>query len=498
MSLFKRLAAETAIYGISSIVGRALYFLLTPLYTRILDRSIYSETIELFAYTALVMVVFTYRMETAFFRFGAKEEERKKAFDTGALSLLISSLVFSLVLLILHQPIAGILGYAAHSEYIAILALIILFDALSEIPYAKLRLEKKALNFARIRLTNIITNIAFNLFFLLGCPYIIGNEAFNFLHPFISAIYHPDWAIGYIFVSNLIASFVQFLLLIPQYKGMSFQTDRILWKIMFLYAAPLVVASLAGVINEVFDKALLKWRLPFDMETNKSLLGEYGAVYKLTIIISLFSQAFRYSAEPFFFRNSDRKDSKQIYADVTRYFTLFSLLGFLVIACYIDIFKYLIGNEYWNALHIVPILLMANVFLGIYYNVSIWYRLTDQTSYGLYIGVFGAIITIVLNWVWIPEWGYTGSAWATFLCYFLMTILCYLFGRRYYNIPYPLLRLTLYLFLATGLVYISGLVRESDILLIPQLLIQSFIIILYVILCVLFEHKHIKKVLAMN
>lgn len=498
MSLFKRLAAETAIYGISSIVGRALYFLLTPLYTNILDRSVYSETIELFAYTALVMVLFTYRMETAFFRFGSKEEERKKAFDTGALSLLISSSVFSLILLVLHQPIAVVLGYAAHSEYIAILSLIILFDALSEIPYAKLRLEKKAMKFAKIRLINITTNIAFNLFFLLGCPYILGNETLSQLHPLISSIYNPEWAIGYIFISNLIASFVQFLLLLPQYKGISFHIDKAMWRKMFFYAAPLVIASLAGVINEVFDKALLKWRLPFDMETNKSLLGEYGAVYKLTIIISLFSQAFRYSAEPFFFRNSDRKDSKQIYSDVTRYFTLFSLLGFIVIACYIDLFKFLIGSEYWGALHIVPILLMANVFLGIYYNVSIWYRLTDQTSYGLYIGVFGAVLTIVLNWIWIPQWGYLGSAWATFFCYFLMTVLCYLIGRKYYNIPYPMLRLTSYLLLSVGMVYFSNIVRNMDLHLIHQLFVQTAIVVSFVIVCIFSERKHIKKVLELN
>ncbi len=497
MSLFKKLAQETAIYGISSIVGRAMYFMLTPLYTNVIERQLYAESVELFAYTAFFMVIFSYRMETAFFRYGNKAEDRKKSFDTAAASLIYSSTFFTVLLLAFHVSIAGILGYATDPQYIFMLILVLFFDALCELPYAKLRLEGKAIKFAKIRLTNITVNVGFNLFFLLGCPFILATPALSGIHPFIDRIYHPDYAITYIFLSNLIASALQFVLLLPQYRGIQWAIDRVLWMRMFLYASPLILASMAGVINEAFDKALLKWRLPYDMDTNKSLLGEYGGAYKLTIIISLFTQAFRYSAEPFFFRNAERSDSKQIYADVTRYFTIFSLIGFLVVACYIDQFKYLIGSTYWDALVIVPIVLMANVFLGMYYNVSIWYRLADKTSYGAYIALAGAAITISLNWIWIPTYGYIGSAWATLMCYFGMTVLCYLSGRKYYHIPYPLGRMALYILLSVGLLWISTEIRTFSLTSVQQFLLQTALILSFVLVAWLMERKHLKGVMRL-
>lgn len=497
MSLLKKLAQETAIYGISSIIGRALYFMLTPLYTRVIERELYSESVELFAYTAFFMVIFSYRMETAFFRYGNLPEDRKKTFDTGAASLIYSSVFLTTLLLFFHLQIADILGYASNPQYIIMLILVLFFDALCEMPYAKLRLEGKATKFAKIRLSNITVNVGLNLFFLLGCPIILSSEALEGLHPIIEKIYNPEWAISYIFLSNLIASAIQFVLLLPQYKGIQWVIDKVLWTRMVIYASPLILASMAGVINEAFDKALLKWKLPYDIETNKGLLGEYGGAYKLTIIISLFTQAFRYSAEPFFFRNASRNDSRQIYADVTRYFTIFSLFGLLIVACYIEQFKYLIGSSYWNALVIVPIVLMANVFLGMYYNVSIWYRLADKTLYGAYIAVAGAVITIVLNWLWIPQYGYIGSAWATLLCYLGMTILCYISGRKYYHIPYPLGRIGLYILTATVLLFISGEVRTMNLAVLPQFFLQTLLILSFIIPAWLMERKHLKDVLKL-
>lgn len=498
MSLLKKLAKETAVYGISSIIGRALYFMLTPLYTRVIEPELYSASVELFAYTAFFMVIFSYRMETAFFRYGNQPEDRKRSFDTGAVSLIYSSAFLTSILLFFHLPIAAVLGYASNPQYIVMLILVLFFDALCEMPYAKLRLEGKALKFAKIRLINITVNVGFNLFFLLACPFILHSPSLSIAHPVVEKIYNPEWAITYIFLSNLIASALQFALLLPQYRGIEWMIDKTLWKRMFLYAFPLILASMAGVVNEAFDKALLKWRLPFDLETNKSLLGEYGGVYKLTIIISLFTQAFRYSAEPFFFKNAAREDSRQIYADVTRYFTIISLLGFLVVSCYIDQFKYLVGSDYWDALIIVPIVLMANVFLGIYYNVSIWYRLADKTLYGAYIAIGGALITIIFNWLWIPSLGYVGSAWATLLCYFSMALFCYISGRKYYHIPYPLGRLGVYFLISTILLFISREIRDWGLPAFTQFLLQTILILSFLSCAWGMERKHLKEVVKLE
>jgi O-antigen/teichoic acid export membrane protein len=495
MSLFKKLAQETAVYGISSIVGRALYFLLTPLYTRVIDRQLYAESVELFAYAALLMVVFTYRMETAFFRFGKDEEHRTQVFSTAGASLFYSSLLFSGVLLLFHQPIASVLGYSGKEEYIVFLGLILFFDALCELPYARLRLESKALTFAKIRLGNISLNVLLNLFFLLFCPWVLQQEGWTFLHGVIHKVYRPDWAVGYIFLSNVLASVLQFVLLLPQYKGMQWKIEGQAWKRMFLYAAPLVIASMAGVINEAFDKILLKWRLPYDMETNQSLLGEYGGAYKLTIIISLFTQAFRYSAEPFFFRNVDRVDARVIYARVSKYFSIVVFAGFLFVTAFLEVFQHLIDSSYREALKIVPVVLLANALLGIYYNFSIWYRLADKTLYGTYIALAGAAITLVLNWWWIPIFGYMGSAWATLLCYFSMVVLSYLSGRKYYPIPYPLGKMALYGLVAIALYFVSREIRSfSEISFVLQMALQTLLVLSYVGLAWKLEKRELQRV----
>jgi O-antigen/teichoic acid export membrane protein len=374
MSLLKKLAGETAIYGLSSIVGRLLNYLLTPLYTRIFLQSEYGIVNELYAYTGFLMVLYIFRMETAFFRFGTPEEDRKEAFSTSFWSVLGSAGLFSLLILVFANPITNWLEYAPEqSVFVTMFGLILAFDTLAEIPLARLRLEHKAKRFALVRLVGITLNIGFNLFFLLLCPWLLKE---GIATGFIEKIYHREFGVGYIFLSNLIASTSVLLLLLPELRKVEWHFAPKLWKTMFLYAAPLILASMAGIVNEMLDRVLLKHLLPGDAKENLAQVGVYSASYKLAMLMSLITQAFRYAAEPFFFANAKHQDAKNLYADVTKYFTIFGAATLLGVMLYLDVLKHLIGPDFWGGLHVVPILLFANLFLGLYYNVSIWYKLT--------------------------------------------------------------------------------------------------------------------------
>ncbi len=455
----KKLAGQTAIYGISSIVGRALYFLLTPIYTNIFPTEEYGIVTGLFAFMGFIMVVFTYRMELAYFRFGA--EEKKHSFNTAFSSIIISTLILGSLFLLFSSPLANVLGYPNHQDLLAMSAAIIALDALNEIPFARLRLEERPLRFALIRLTGIGINLGLNLFFIVLCPFFFKQEGWEFLKSVIAPFYDENYGIGYIFISNLVASGVTFLLLLPGLKGFRFHINWDLWKRMLAYALPMIAVGFSFVINEMLDRQLLPLLGSGSLEENQSELGVYGANYKLAMILALFTQAFRYGAEPFFFKQKNDANATKVYALIAKYFTIIGVIGFLGIMLFLDYFKYFIGPEYWGGLHVVPILLMANLFLGLYYNLSVWYKIKDKTRLGAYISIGGAIITIGLNILWIPRLGYTGSAWATLICYGAMTIASYWWGRRYYPIPYPVLRIFLYLVLALGLWGVSLLLRTE-------------------------------------
>lgn len=456
MSLLKKLAGETAIYGLSSIVGRVLNYLLVPLYTRVFQTAEYGIVSELYALTGFLMVLFIYRMETAFFRYGTEDEKRESSFSTALWSVLGTTLMFSAVLLFSPKNITAWLEYAPErSSFITIFGLILAFDTLAEIPLAKLRLEHKPIRFAFIRLSGIGLNILFNLFFLVFCPWALGQEDWSFTHSFIQKVYDPGFGVGYVFLSNLIASAAVLLLLLPAFRHLQWRFDWRLWRTMFVYAAPLILASLAGIVNEMLDRELLKHLLPGNAAENLSQIGIYSACYKLAMLMSLFTQAFRYAAEPFFFAHSKKKEAKVLYGDVTKFFTIAGALAFLGVMLYLDFFKHFIDEPYWEGLAVVPILLLANLFLGLYYNVSIWYKLTDQTMLGAWIALGGAFITITLNVWWIPRIGYLGSAWATLICYAAMTFACWWWGRKYYPVQYDLKRMGLYVALALGL-YITA------------------------------------------
>ena len=424
MNPLKKLASQTAIYGLSSVVGRLLNYLLVPLYTRYFLPAEYGVVTELYAYVAFLVVMLTYGMETAFFRF-SKKEETAKVYSTTLISLLISSVVFVGLIFLNSSAISQWLGYANHPEYIQFFALIIGMDAVASISFAKLREQDKAMCFAFIRIVNIMINIGLNLYFIV----------------------YQEYGIAYIFIANLVASVITLLMLFPQMISSSWVFDKKLWKKMMIYALPLLIAGLAGMTNETIDRILLKHLLP-NTDMAASELGLYGAFYKLSIIMILFIQTFRFAAEPFFFAQEKEGNSRKIYADVMKYFTIIMAIIFLGVTIFYDVIKGFLGSEYHDerGFLVVSILLLANLFLGIYYNLSIWYKLTEKTKYGAYLSIFGAIITLSLNFTLIPVLGFVGCAWATLVCYFSMTVASYYLGKRHFSVPYQVKRIALYLF----------------------------------------------------
>ena len=448
MATLKRLASQTAVYGLSTIMVRMLNYALAPLHTRVfLDQADYGIISEMYAYVTFLNVLFMYGMETAFFRFASKEltnEGREKVFGTAQLSLFVSTLVFVFVLLFSASPIADALHYPDHSAYVFYFALIIGFDSLVNIPFAKLRLQNKPWKYFSIKLTNVLINIALNFFFLL--PALRGNytmfSAFGFT-------YNPAMGVSYVFYANLVASAVTFILFIPTLFKLHFNTE--MWKRMMRYGLPLIIIGLAGMVNETLDRILLKYWLPGSIEENLKQVGIYSAVYKLAIFMTLAVQAFRLGAEPFFFSSSSEKNAPITYARVMLYFTIICCFIFLGVGMFPDVFKIIIGENYHSGLFIVPILLLANLFLGMYYNMSVWYKLTDKTAFATIIPLAGAAITILMNYFLIPVLGYAGAAWATLGCYFSMVLLSWLIGQRYYFVPYNIKKLSAYILISVVL-----------------------------------------------
>ncbi|MEM8526974.1 MAG: polysaccharide biosynthesis C-terminal domain-containing protein [Bacteroidota bacterium] len=464
MSL-KKLAGETAIYGLSSIVGRILNFVLVPLYTAALPPGDYSIVLNLFPFAGIVMVFFTHRMELAYFRFGTEnQQEEHRSFNAAIFSVIFSTAILGLLALVFSSTISGWLGYLEYSNLFRILMVIVIIDALSEIPYAKLRLEQRPIRFATIRLTTIGLNIGLNLFFLLFCPYALQSDAWSFLHPFLNLVYNEEALVAYIFISNLIGNSIGFLLLSPTLFRIRWREfDLAIWKKMFRYALPLLVVGISYLLNETFDRLAMPRLLAGTLEENKIQLGIYGACYKLTMFLTLFTQAFRYGAEPFFFRQKTAENAKEIYANVAKFFSIIGAIGFLSVLLYLDILKPLFLRQeiYWEGIGVVPILLLANLFLGIYYNLSIWYKLTDQTKWGAYISIFGAVLTVVLNIIFLPIFGYFAAAWITFLCYFMMMVVSYWLGQRKYSVPYEVRKITFYIVVAVAMYGLSEWVRSS-------------------------------------
>ena len=458
MNPLKKLASQTAIYGLSSVIGRLLNYLLVPLYTRYFIPAEYGIVTELYAYVAFLVIMLTYGFETAFFNFTKKENNKEKVYSTAMFSLLISSVIFIILSIIYSNSISEWMGYGIESRYVQYFAVIIGLDAISSISFAKLREEDKAVRFAVIRLLNIFSNIGLNLYFIV----------------------YKGFGIEYIFIANLISSIITILLLSPEMFRSKFNFDTKLWKKMAIYAFPLLIAGLAGMTNETIDRVLLKKLLP-NPEIAASELGLYGAFYKLSIIMTLFIQTFRYAAEPFFFSQHRSNDNKKVYADVMKYFTIIMIVIFLGVTMFYDFVIGFLGEAYHDerGFLVVSILLLANLFLGIFYNLSIWYKLTEKTKYGAYLSIFGAIITLILNFVLIPIIGFVGSAIATLVCYFSMSVASYFIGKRHFPIPYNLKKIGLYIFNMLGIYFFIYFSPEN--ILFNTLLLVGFIIFVYLI-----------------
>lgn len=480
----RKLAGQTAIYGLSSIVGRLLNYLLVPLYTyKFADAADYGVVSELYAWVAFLVVLLTFGMETAYFRFRKESQDEKEVFKSGFFTLLIVNIAFLLFIFIFIQPIARAMLFSEHPEYILLLSLIVVIDGLSALPMARLRAEEKALRFAGINFAAILVNIALNLFFLL----ILFDPA------------QPEQGVFYILLANLISSAIKPIVLIKDFMNVSLRPKLNLVKGMLIYALPLVIAGFAGIINETLDRILLKQILydssnPSSLNYAEAQVGVYSACYKLAMLVTIIIQAFRYAAEPFFFAQQKDKNSNQIYVKVMNYFIGFLCLVFLGVTMNIDVLKYFIQNEtYWEGLGVVPILLVANIFLGIYYNQSIWYKLSNKTQFGALIAIMGAILTIVLNILFIPKYGYWASAWATLSVYCFQMILSYFLGQKHYPIPYNLKKFGVYMFLSFSIYYLFSKINfewESITFLAKNLGVILFLV-LFLLVEKIWKEKHV-------
>jgi O-antigen/teichoic acid export membrane protein len=494
MSLLKKLAGETVMYGVSSILSRLLHFvILLPYFTNTFETGEYGIVSDLFVYAGILMVIYTYRMETAFFRFASRDENFEKAFSTATIAILVTTSLFTLSMFALLRPISEALLYPDNLEYIAIVVLIIAFDALAAIPFARLRLENRPVRFAIIKTLNIVVNIIFVFLFLEVLPSFYKNEAAQ-----AASFFNTENKILFVFIANLIASATVLGMLSPMYKKVKWQFDKALFKKMFRYAAPLIIVGLAAAINQLIAIPLLKYLLPGTVDENFSQAGIYSAAAKMAVLMNLFTQAFNYAAEPFFFKNANRSDSKEMYASVAQTFTLVGAFAFLVILLYLDVIKLFLGKDFREGLEVIPILLMAYLFLGLYYNFSIWYKLTDKTSMGAYISIGGVIITLAINFSLIPNpaFGYVGAAWAAFGCYAFMATMGYLTGQKYHPIPYPIWNITLYILLAIGGYWLSEyFATMAQPTLFIRLVFNTLILLIFVGSIFLLEKKSFQKML---
>jgi len=484
MSSIKKLAGQTAVYGVSTIVGRLINFALVPLFSYIFGQpQDLGLNTEFYAYIAFLNVVFTYGMETALFNFLTNEKDKNMVYATALRTMLISTIALTIPFIILAQPFANLMRYPDHPEFVIWAIFIVATDALMALPFAKLREENRAKRFAAIKILYILVNVLVTFFFVGLCKFYYEKDPTSVF----GSMYSPKVGIGYAFVANLTASSVCLLLLLKDYAKISYGFDRRLLKRMLVYALPLLIVGLAGMINEVLDKPLLKYLLPPGIGEEK--VGIYGTCYKIAILMTIFWQAFRYAAEPFFFSRNKEDTSREIYATVMTYFIVFCLAIFLGTTMNLSWIQYMIGPEYRTGLAVVPILLLANMCLGIYFNLSIWFKLTGRTSFGMWLTIIGAIITLVLNFLWIPSTGYfggyMGSAWATLICYALMMVMSYFIGQKYFPVPYNVTKALGYTALGLGL-YFAGHYTDTGNWA-ADLVFRNLIFVLFVIIVLLVE-----------
>ena len=460
MAGLKSLAKDTAIYGLSSIIGRFLNYLLVPLYTIKLSAASggYGVVTNIYAMTALLLVVLTYGMETGFFRFAnKKDEDPLKVYSSTLITVGGSSVLFVLFCLVFIDPIAGFLGYADHPEYIAMMAIVVALDAFQCIPFAYLRYRKRPIKFAGIKMLFVVSNILLNLFFLVLCPWLNAHSPET-----ISWFYDPGYGVGYVFLANLICTSLQMLFFVNELRGFQYVLDKALIKRMFSYSFPILILGLAGILNQTVDKIIFPFLLDNANEARVQL-GIYGAASKIAMVMAMFTQAFRYAYEPFVFGKEKDGDSRQTYASAMKFFVIFTLLAFLAVMFYMDILRYIITPDYWPGLKVVPIVMAAEMFMGVYFNLSFWYKLIDETRWGAYFSLIGCVIIVLLNIIFVPIYGYIACAWAGLAGYFTVTLLSYFVGQKKYPINYDLKRIGLYVLLAAVLYVASVFIVPENV-----------------------------------
>ncbi len=483
MSKIKKLAGETILYGLGSMVPRMLNFLLLPLHTKsVFSPEEYGVITYLFAYVGFLNVVYMFGMETTFFRFASKPGANQKTIFNQAqtIVLLISTLLTGLFI-VCAKPIASSLEIPNHPQFITWLALVMLIDAAVAIPFAQLRLNQKPLIFSLGKIINVVILLGLNYYFLI---YNKDN-------------YDPSIGVGYVFLANLIANSFYILFLIKPLITWRPAFNMTMLRPMLLYAFPIMLTGVAGMTNELFSRITLQWWLPKNFYPGQSddyALGIFGACYKYAMLMSLAVQAFRFAAEPFFFSNAADKKSPELFAKVNHYFIIVCCLLLLGVAINMDILKHITDEKYWEGLNVVPILLLAYLFLGVYYNLCVWFKLTDQTYYGTIISVGGAVITILGNYLLIPVAGYFGSSVATLVCYFLMMAACYAIGQKFYPIPYNVTKGLSYIIATMGIVYLVNSISIEN-----QLIAFGFhtaIILLYMASAFFIEKDELKRALS--
>ncbi len=495
----KALAGQTVIYGMGTIVPRLLNYLLVPLYVRVFAAGVYGQITDLYAWIAFLLALLTYGMETTFFRYTQKENP-DKVFNNIVSCIIITTGIFLVLNGFFHKDFAHLIQYEHNTQYVLFLGIIVALDALTAVPFAKLRKNNQAKLFTLIKIANVVLNIGLNLLFLLVIPETALSISDKIFGP-------QAGLLVWVLISNVLSSFLSLLLLLPQFKGFRFELDKSLIRPMLAYAIPILLINLVGMVNEVADKILIKYLTPVpDSETLVSLgmtseeyalqqLGIYGANYKLAVLMTIFIQMFRYASEPFFFGKAKDRNAPELYAKVMTYFVAFCLLIFLGVMLYIDVLKYFVGrggSDYHEGLVIVPIVLIANMFYGIVFNLSIWFKLTDKTFSGTIISIIGATVTLLCLFVLVPKIGYVGAAIAHLGCYTVMMLVSYFWGQRVFPVPYQVGRIAIYLIFAIGLYILSTLF--SDYSLAMRLTINTLLILVYLGTVFVAERKNPLKI----
>lgn len=478
-------------YGVSNIAGRMLTYLLTPYLTYMLTGP--KGQLEFGRYSFIYLclpvmnVLYTYGMETAFFRYSTTEEPRK-LYRTQLTAMLLSTLLLTGLLLLFRGPLSVFAEIPSHPEYIGWCAAILGLDALSALPYARLRKENRPRKYALTKVAGILMFVGVIVaLFSLG-----GNAAKSNPNGAFAHWYQHHWGVGFILFANILQAVVTLLLLYKEIGDYKPLLDKKLLGNVLTYGFPILIAGFAGTINDSLNRVMFTKLYPDTSENSLRLMGVYSAAVRLSVMISLVIQAFRMSAEPFFFSISKEKNAPDTYARVMKWFVVVLTLMFLNVTLYIDIWKYFVGPQYRNALGLVPVLLLSNIFLGIYYNLTVWYKLTDRTQYGAYIMLAGAFVTVVFNWIFIPKWGYAACAWGTLLCYTVMMILSYILGQKYYPVPYETPKMMKYLVVMLAFYLIqTGVIYLLEPMWI-HLLTGTFLFSLYLVYIMLQERQELK------